>query len=297
MSIPVSWSPVPCGDQDGAALPLLQVSQLSVAVPGRGRRPPLLLTEADFTLAAGETLAVVGPSGGGKSTLLKAILGLLPFTTGTMRYRGELITRPLDAAHRRLRRAAQPVFQNPLAALNPYATLREAIAEPLLACGIKATQRRERALTLAASMGLNEKVLSRRPHQVSLGQCQRACIARACITDPELLLLDEPLSALDAVVQRQVAQLLITLRQRSRASMILVSHDLRIVRYLADRVALIDAGRVLELAPVARFFAAPQHPQAQALVASEARRAALRTLANQERPDQWLSTRTVEAGI
>lgn len=288
---------MPCGDQDGAALPLLQVSQLSVAVPGRGRRPPLLLTEADFTLAAGETLAVVGPSGGGKSTLLKAILGLLPFTTGTMRYRGELITRPLDAAHRRLRRAAQPVFQNPLAALNPYATLREAIAEPLLACGIKATQRRERALTLAASMGLNEKVLSRRPHQVSLGQCQRACIARACITDPELLLLDEPLSALDAVVQRQVAQLLITLRQRSRASMILVSHDLRIVRYLADRVALIDAGRVLELAPVARFFAAPQHPQAQALVASEARRAALRTLANQERPDQWLSTRTVEAGI
>ncbi len=277
---------------------LLQVSQLSVAVPGRGRRCSLLLTDADFTLAVGETLAVVGPSGGGKSTLLKAILGLLPFTAGAMHYRGERITRPLDAAHRRLRRAAQPVFQNPLAALNPYATLHDAIAEPLLAFGITAPQRRERTLALAASMGLDQQVLSRRPHQVSLGQCQRACIARACITDPELLLLDEPLSALDAVVQRQVAELLIRLRQRSQASMILVSHDLRIVRHLADRVALIDAGRVLELAPVERFFAAPQHPQAQALVACEARRAALRTLANQKHqaawPDQRLSPRTVE---
>lgn len=259
--------------------PLLEVDGLCVAAPGSGRRAAMLVQRVTFSVAPGDVFCIVGPSGGGKSSLMKAVLGLYRFRSGVLRFDGQAVGRPLDAAHRRLRHASQAVFQNPVAALNPYTSLLAGIAEPLSARGVAKAERLRRAAELAGRMGLSADVLSRRPGDVSVGQCQRACLARALSTDPQLLFLDEPLSALDAIAQRQVADLLAGVRRETAVTMILISHDLRLVRRLGTQVAVVDGGQIVELASADRFFAKPVHGQARALVESyhgrEARRAAL----------------------
>ncbi len=254
--------------------PELVLDRLSVAVAANGRLRTIL-ADASLAVARGDVIAVVGPSGGGKSTLLKAILGLVPFTAGRMVFRGAPVTRPLDRAHGRLRQAAEAVFQNPVAALNPHRTLRHTVEEPLAAAGIAAAVRRRLAEEKAARMGLTPEVLDRRPSAVSLGQAQRAAIARALAPRPPLLFLDEPLSALDAVVAHDVASLLAATIADVRPTVLMVSHDLRIVRRMASRVVVVEAGRIVEDVPTGAFLAAPRSAAGRALVASDRRRRAV----------------------
>ncbi|MEL6196782.1 MAG: ATP-binding cassette domain-containing protein [Pseudomonadota bacterium] len=254
--------------------PLLALDGLSVAVRAPDGSARRILRDATLEISQGEVVGIVGPSGGGKSTLLKAVLGLTRFTSGEMVFAGRAIHRPLDAAHRRLRAAAEAVFQNPLGALNPHASLRTAIEEPLRARAMARTERASRAEMVAARMGLDAEILDRRPAAVSLGQAQRVCIARALAPRPELLVLDEPLSALDALVAAEVAALLAEVIAETRPTVLFVSHDMRLVRRLATRVVVIEAGRIVEDAPAARLLSAPQSDAARALVDCDARRRA-----------------------
>ncbi|MEM6354871.1 MAG: ATP-binding cassette domain-containing protein [Pseudomonadota bacterium] len=254
--------------------PLLSLHGLSVAVHAPDGKRRGILSDATVEISRGEVVAIIGPSGGGKSTLLKAVLGLIRFTSGGMIFEDSPIHRPLDAAHRRLRAVAEAVFQNPLGALNPYARLRSAIEEPLRARGMTRVERARRAETVAARMGLDAEILDRRPAAVSLGQAQRVCIARALAPRPELLVLDEPLSALDALVAGEVATLLAEVIAETWPTVLFVSHDMRLVRRLATRVVVIEEGRIVEDAPAARLLSAPQSDAARALVHCDGRRRA-----------------------
>ncbi|MEM7530084.1 MAG: ATP-binding cassette domain-containing protein [Pseudomonadota bacterium] len=254
--------------------PLLSLHNLSAAVHAPDGRRRSILCDATVEIMQGEVVAIIGPSGGGKSTLLKAVLGLIRFTGGSMVFEGHPIHRPLDGAHQRLRAAAEAVFQNPLGALNPHARLRSAIEEPLRARGIARIERASRAETVAARMGLDAEILDRRPAAVSLGQAQRVCIARALAPRPDLLVLDEPLSALDALVAAEVVALLTEVIAEACPTVLFVSHDMRLVRRLATRVVVIDEGRIVEDAPAAQLLSAPQSGAARALVECDARRRA-----------------------
>lgn len=249
------------------------LDRLSVRVTTGG--PRTILADASLTVAPRDVVAIIGPSGGGKSTLLKAILGLVPFTSGGITFRGTAVTRPLDRTHRRLRAAAEAVFQNPVAALNPHRTLRHTMAEPLVAAGMKRPARHHRVETMAARMGLAADVLDRRPRAVSVGQAQRAAIARALAPGPSLLFLDEPLSALDAVVAHNVSDLLAETIREVRPTVLMVSHDLRTVRQMANRVIVVEAGQIVEDAPTTRFMEAPVSEAGRALVASDRNRRAV----------------------
>ncbi|MEO1276108.1 MAG: ATP-binding cassette domain-containing protein, partial [Pseudomonadota bacterium] len=258
----------------GFSAPLLALDHLSVSVRASDGRLRPILADACVEIMRGEVVAIDGPSGGGKSTLLKAVLGLTRFTHGRMVFDGNQIRRPLDAGHKRLRGAAEAVFQNPLGALNPHARLRTTIEEPLRAGGLSQLERRQRVERIAARMGLDPALLERRPAAVSLGQAQRACIARAIAPRPTLLVLDEPLSALDALVAAEVAGLLTDVIAETQPTVLFVSHDMRLVRRLASRVIVIEAGRIVEDAPADRLLSAPQSNAARALVDCDTHRRA-----------------------
>ncbi|MEM9148350.1 MAG: ATP-binding cassette domain-containing protein [Pseudomonadota bacterium] len=264
--------------------PLLSLDRLSVTVRAHAGRRRAILQNATLEVMPGEVLAIVGPSGGGKSTLVRALLGLTRFTGGGMVFEDAPIVRPLDAAHMRLRRTAEAVFQNPLGALNPHASLRAAVEEPLRARGVARAERARRAEAVAARMGLDTTLLDRRPAEVSLGQAQRVCIARALAPRPTLLALDEPLSALDALVAAEVAALLAEVITETRPTVLFVSHDLRLVRRLATRIVVVEAGRIVEVAPAARLLAEPESDAARALVACDRRRRSAFAAAQVARP-------------
>ena len=261
--------------------PLLALDGLGVVVRTVTGRRTAILRGASLDVAEGEVVAIVGPSGGGKSTLLKAILGLVPFTEGALSFRGDAIKRPLDATHRRLRAAAEAVFQNPLSALNPYGSLRATIAEPLRARRVAPTDRDALVERTAKRMGLTLDLLDRRPSAVSLGQAQRACIARALAPKPALLVLDEPLSALDALVAAEVAGLLTEVITETRPTVLFVSHNMRLVSRLATRVIVVEAGKIVEDASADRLLDAPESAAARALVESDRRRQAAFAAARQ----------------
>lgn len=253
---------------------MLALKELGVAVRTATGRRTAILRGASLDVSEGEVVAIVGPSGGGKSTLLKAILGLIPFTEGTLAFKGDTVRRPLDAAHRRLRAAAEAVFQNPLAALNPHASLRATMTEPLRSLGVAPADQKALIERTAKRMGLTPDLLDRLPKAVSLGQAQRACIARALAPKPTLLVLDEPLSALDALVADEVAALLTEAIADTRPTVLFVTHDLRLVRRLATRVIVVEAGKIVEDASADRLLDAPESAAARALVDSDRRRRA-----------------------
>ena len=261
--------------------PVLALDGLGVVVRTATGRRTAILRGASLDVAEGEVVAIIGPSGGGKSALLKAILGLVPFTEGALSFRGNAIKRPLDATHRRLRATAEAVFQNPLAALNPYGSLRTTIAEPLRVQRVAPTDRDALVERTAERMGLTPDLLDRRPSAVSLGQAQRACIARALAPKPELLVLDEPLSALDALVAAEVADLLTGVIAETRPTVLFVSHDMRLVRRLATRVVVVEAGKIVEDASTDHLLDAPGSAAARALVESDRRRQAAFAAARQ----------------
>jgi oligopeptide/dipeptide ABC transporter ATP-binding protein len=235
-----------------------------------------------FSLARGETLALVGESGCGKSTTARLVLRLIEPTTGTVRFEGQDITTMGGAALRAIRRRMQIVFQDPFASLNPRMTVGQILDEPLLVHGIgDAAQRRARVAELLELVGLQPYQGARYPHEFSGGQRQRIGIARALAVEPALVVLDEPVSALDVSIQAQVVNLLGDLQARLGLSYLFIAHDLAVVKHVADRVAVMYLGRIVEIGPKAQVFANPRHPYTRVLLSAIPRPDPHRRLARQ----------------
>ncbi len=230
----------------------------------RDSRPVYAVDGVSLHVNAGETVGLVGESGCGKSSLAKAIVGLNPIAAGTVRIDGTLV----DPARGGTRQAVQYVFQDPFASLNPRRTIGQSMTEALQTGGTPAQQIRERAVELLATVGLSAAHLDRYPHAFSGGQRQRIGIARALATNPRLLLCDEPVSALDVSVQAQVINLLADLRDGLGLGYLFIAHDLAVVRHLADRVAVMYLGRIVETGPAEDVYANPLHPYTAALLSS-----------------------------
>ena len=228
--------------------------------------------DANFTIARGRTLALVGESGCGKSTLARLMVGLDTPTQGSAWLDRADVHATLagpDAPARALRRRMQMVFQDPHASLDPRWRIGDIVAEPLLEQGlILPAQAPERVAALLAAVGLEGADIRRYPHQFSGGQRQRISIARALATSPEFLVCDEPTSSLDVSVQAQVLNLLVDLQRERALTCLFISHNLVVVRYVADDVGVMYLGRIVELAPKAELFAAPRHPYTRMLLAA-----------------------------
>jgi len=256
--------------------PLLEVEALGRSFPLRrhlpwqSRRHLLAVTGIDLALAAGETLGLVGESGSGKSTLGRMVAGILPPSEGQVRFAGQPLADPRNTqAHRAQARRLQLVFQDALGALNPRLTIGRQVAEVLDIHAIAApAERPGHAVAALAQVGLAAELFHRYPHEISGGQRQRVVIARALAAGPDLLVCDEPVSALDVSVQAQVIQVLLTLQRERGIAYLFISHDLRVVRQVCDRIAVMYLGRIVEEAPGEALFAAPRHPYTQALIAA-----------------------------
>jgi oligopeptide transport system ATP-binding protein len=219
-------------------------------------------------VARGEVLAVVGESGCGKSTLGRLLLRLIEADSGTLRFDGEDVRALPPAALRARRRAMQLIFQDPFASLDPRMTVEAAIMEPLKLHGLHKGRERARVTELLERVGLRPELARRWPHEFSGGQRQRIAIARALASEPRLIIGDEPVSALDVSVQAQVVNLLKGLIRELGLTFLLISHDLGVVRQVADRVAVMYLGRIVEEGPAEEIFRAPRHPYTRALLAA-----------------------------
>ena len=253
-----------------AAEVILRADKLTKHFPINKKQVVHALNEADLSLVEGETLALVGESGCGKSTLARTLTGLIPPTSGKVWYRGQELTGMSKSEFRRVNRKMQMVFQDPYASLDPRMTVRDLIAEPLETYHVCAGKEEttEKVLELMERVGLPGEFLMRYPHQFSGGQRQRIGIARAIALDPEILICDEPVSALDVSVQAQILNLLKDLQKELGLTYLFISHNLAVVDYMADRIAVMCAGRIVEIAPREIILRDPVHPYTKALLAA-----------------------------
>ena len=227
------------------------------------------LVDASFELFAGKTLAVVGESGSGKSTLGRLLTLIEEPTAGALTVDGQDVDGASAEARRRLRREIQIVFQNPYGSLNPRQRIGKALEEPLLVnTNLSARAREAAARDMMAKVGLRPEYYRRYPHMFSGGQRQRIAIARALMLKPKILVLDEPVSALDVSIRAQVLNLLAALQEEYRLAYVFISHDLSVVRHIADDVMVIYLGYVVEKGPRDAIFSNPQHPYTRALLSA-----------------------------
>jgi oligopeptide transport system ATP-binding protein len=250
---------------------LLAVRELAVSyrVSFRGGHALLrAVNGVSFELARGETLGVVGESGSGKSSIARALLRLVPAESGVALFHGTDLLALSGASLQAMRRHLQLIFQDPLASLDPRMRIADILAEPLRVFEpqLSARQREQRVLALAQSVGLAGAQLHRYPHEFSGGQAQRIGIARALIIEPELIVCDEPLSALDVSIKSQISNLLKDLQRQLQLSLLFISHDLAAVRFSCDRVLVLYLGRVMETAGCDTLFSAARHPYTRALM-------------------------------
>ena len=254
--------------------PLIEAGNLArtyEVARGAFRKPGIVhaLADVSFTLSAGQTLAVVGESGSGKSTLARLITMIERPTAGTLKIDGIDVMHAGAAALKKLRRDVQIVFQNPYGSLNPRQTIATQIAEPLeINTAMSAADRRAEAVAMLEKVGLRPEHADRFPHMFSGGQRQRIAIARAVILKPRILVLDEPVSALDVSVRAQVLNLLADLQDELGLAYLFVSHDLSVVRHIADDVLVMYLGRAVEQGNSETIFSAPKHPYTEALLSA-----------------------------
>lgn len=256
--------------------PLLIAEDVKVHYPVAGdgwfgrRRVAKAVDGVSLTVNRGETLGIVGESGSGKTTIGRAILRKAPLTAGRILFRGEDISHAKGEELRRLRRHMQLVFQDPSTSLNPRQTVFEAIAEPLVVHGLGKDKNalRARVADLISQVGLPADSAGRYPHAFSGGQRQRIGIARALAIEPELIVADEPVSALDVSVRAQVINLFQDLQQELGLSLILIAHDLAVVKHIAHRIAIMYPGVIVETGPRDELYGNPQHPYTQNLLAA-----------------------------
>lgn len=254
--------------------PLLTVKDLSVQfpLPAKGWFPKKRFFKAvdqlTFDLNPGEILGIVGESGCGKSTLARTIIGLLKPTSGHVYLDGDNLTELDNTKFRSKRQQIQLIFQDPLAALNPRMTIGNIVAEPLSEFRPELGQRQiqQEVESILERVGILPSQINRYPHQFSGGQCQRVGIARALIVKPQLLLCDEVVSALDVSVQAQIVNLLLDLKEEMGLSIVFISHDLRIVRQLCDRVLVMYLGKIVELNTRQEIYQNPKHPYTKMLI-------------------------------
>jgi ABC-type glutathione transport system ATPase component len=255
---------------------LVEVQGVSKNYPRRvGLRtePRTVVDNVSLVIEAGETLGLVGESGSGKTTVARMILGLVAPSRGTVCIAGIDLAQATRAAMRGIRRQMQPVFQDPYGALNPRMTIRQIIAEPWVIHGLdrgtsKSPSLRTRAAELLSQVGLDESALDRHPHEFSGGQRQRINIARALALRPKLLILDEPVSALDVSVGAQIVNLLRRLQQEHGLTYLFISHSMPLVRYLSTRIAVMEHGRLVETGDAEALCAAPREPYTRQLLAA-----------------------------
>ncbi|APX24501.1 MAG: peptide ABC transporter ATP-binding protein [Rhodobacteraceae bacterium] len=245
-----------------------EINDLSVSYPTRGG----IVHAVDgvtLHIPKGRTLGLVGESGCGKSSLARAVTGLEQPSDGNLRMDGNAVMSRGQAARLARARRIQMVFQDPMGSLNPRSTIRQLVEEPLHVhkLGTRA-ERSAKARAVLDRVGLPAAFLDRLPHQLSGGQRQRVGIARALVLDPELLICDEPVSALDVSVQAQVLNLLVELQAERGLSMLFVSHDLDVIRYVSHDIAVMYLGRIVEAGPVDKLWSAPQHPYTRALIST-----------------------------
>lgn len=255
---------------EGTDEPLLSVRDLTVSYPGRrrGEAPVTAVDKVSFDVARGETLALIGASGSGKSSTAEAVLRLRPATSGSVRFAGRDLLELDDTQMRALRPHIQPVFQDPYGSLSPRQRIRDAIAEPLRVQGRwNDTNGPDRVDELLRQVGLDPALGTRRPHELSGGQCQRIGIARALASEPEVLILDEPVSGLDPTVRAGVLDLLESLQRKLGLGYLFICHDMDVVTSFAHRVAVLKDGKIVETLP-AEALAAPGecHPYTRALL-------------------------------
>ena len=253
--------------QQAATSPLLSVDNLVVEY-AVGNKIVHAVSGVSFDIARGETLGLVGESGCGKSTLGRAVLQLRRAVSGHVLFDGEDLTAMQGEALRRIRRRVQLIFQDPIASLNPRRRIGDIIAEPLIIAGIKdARERAERVADVLNAVGLDPAlVMGRLPHEFSGGQCQRICIARALVLNPDFIICDEPVSALDVSIRAQILNLLEEMKARFGLTLLFIAHDLAVVKAVSDRVAVMYLGRLCEVGPSEQLFAKPAHPYTALLI-------------------------------